>query len=62
MVSEVEDTQPTVKSKDKLINITWKGHTPSVHPSEISDDEDASITPEVPRGMGFCIPVSPSQY
>ena len=28
MVSDVEDTQPTVRSKDDPIYITWKVHTP----------------------------------
>ena len=38
MVSDVEDTQLTVISKEKTIVRTWTGHTLSVQPSEISDD------------------------
>ena len=38
MVSGVEDTHLTVRAKDNPIDRTWTGHTPSVQPSEISDD------------------------
>ena len=48
MASDVEDTQPTVGSKENQIDITWTGHAPSVQPSEISDDEDTYSTPEGP--------------
>ena len=61
MVSDDEDTQPTVRSKDNLIDRTWIGHIPSVQHFEISDDEDTSNTPEEPKGMVLCIPISPSQ-
>ena len=61
MVSDVEVSQPTVRAKDNPADITWTGHTPSAQPSDISDDEDTAITPEEPRGMGLCIPISPYQ-
>ena len=62
MVSDVEDTQPNLISKDKHIDRPWKEHTPSVQPYEISYYEDIASTPEVPGGMGLCIPISPSKY
>ena len=62
IVSDVEDIQPTLRAKDNPIGRIWTGHTPSVQPYEISDDEDIASTPEVPRGMVFCIPISPYQY
>ena len=61
MLSDDEDNQPNVKSKDKPIDRTWTGHTLSVQPYEISDDEDTADTPEEPRVMELCIPISPSQ-
>ena len=61
MVSDVEDTQPTVRDKNKPIDRTWTGHTPSFQPSEIADDEDTASTPERTGGVGLCIPISPSQ-
>ena len=61
IVSDVEDTQPTTRSKDKPTDRTWTGHNPSVQPYEISYDEDTASTPEGPRGMRLCIPISPSQ-
>ena len=62
MFSDVEDTQPTIRDKYKPSDITWTVHTPSVQPSEISDDENTDITPEETRGMGLCIHISSSQY
>ena len=61
MVSDVEDTQPTVRAKDKPIDRTWTGHNPSVQPSEISDDEYTASTPEVHGVMGLCMTIPPSQ-
>ena len=58
MVSDDEDTQPTVRAKDNPIGRIWTGHNPSVQPSEISDDDNTAETPEEPRGMGLCIPIS----
>ena len=45
MVRYVEDNQLTVRAKEKHIDRTWTGHTPSVQPSVLSDDEDTAITP-----------------
>ena len=61
MVIDNEDNQPTVRDKDKPIYITWTRHTPSIQPYEISDDEDKDDTPEEPRVMVLCIPISPYQ-
>ena len=32
MVSDYEDTQPTLRAKYNLVDRTWTGHTPSVQP------------------------------
>ena len=61
MVSDDEDYQPTIRDKYNPIDRTWTGHTISVQPFDISDDEYKAETPEEPRGMVLCIPISPSQ-
>ena len=53
MFSDDEDNQPNVRAKENHIEITLKGHAPSVKHSKISDDEDTDDTPEEPRGMGL---------
>ena len=39
MVSDIDDTQPTMISKDNSIDRKWTGNTPPVQPYDISDDE-----------------------
>ena len=57
MVSDVEDTEPNMRAKQKPNKITWTRHTPSVQTSEISYDKDTASTPEETRGMGLYIPI-----
>ena len=57
MVSDVEDTEPNMRAKQKPIKITWTRHTPSVQTSEISYDKDTASTPEETKVMRLYIPI-----